>query len=211
MPLIYCLSCKVPSETKNLHTVTAKNGRKMLKGTCVFCGREKAQFIKGKQKGGQLLEHTGLESIKEMPKRRGQRGGRTILDKLLDSGNLPELHYISPFTGKRHGFTGPGTKLRGPSGRLKPGTDTPHEWSKPVNRVDEEALKHDLAYEKFTKHEDRKRADNEMISALDRIRGDSKAPFSERGDAFIVGGFMKLKRLLGLGKKRKKKIKRVKQ
>ena len=205
MVLIYCVKCKKKTETQGEKKAVAKNGKPMLQGICAVCGTKKTVFVKGKQKGGQLLPHTGLEAIKEMPKvmrrGRGQKGGRTILDRLLDSGKLPELHYISPFTGKKHQFTGPGTKLRQ---RLKAGTNIPHEWSKPVNRIDELALQHDLDYEKFEKHEDRKKADNRMIEALDKIRGDRKAPFSERGDAFIVGGMMKLKRLLGLGKKKRR-------
>jgi coat protein VP1 len=46
-----------------------------------------------------------------------------------------------------HNFTGPGTRL---DLRLKNDdtihTDTPKEWSKPVNRVDEAAYVHDLRY-----------------------------------------------------------------
>lgn len=43
----YCVKCKAKKEIKDESTVTTKNGRKALKGTCPDCGRGMYKFIKG--------------------------------------------------------------------------------------------------------------------------------------------------------------------
>ena len=61
--------------------------------------------------------------------------GRGVVNKLIN--NLPfEMHLPG------HNFTGPGTNLKK---RLKPNLE-PHEWSKPINRVDKAAYNHDVCY-----------------------------------------------------------------
>lgn len=68
--------------------------------------------------------------------------GRGLANKLVN--NLPfEAHLPG------HSFTGPGTKL---DRRLNPDL-TPKEWSKPINRVDDSAYRHDLCY---ARHRDTK-------------------------------------------------------
>src|SRR4051794_19672205 len=91
---IYCIKCQSKTDTDNVKDSVSKNGRKMIKGKCKDCGQGKSQFVGRAEKA----------------EKTGQKGG-SFLDKLINSGKLPELHYISPFTGKRHNFTGPGTKL----------------------------------------------------------------------------------------------------
>ena len=42
---MYCVKCKRHTTTNNVETVTTKNGRKMLRGTCEECGKIKTQFV----------------------------------------------------------------------------------------------------------------------------------------------------------------------
>jgi hypothetical protein len=138
---------------------------------------------------------------KTAKKTKKQRGG-SFLDKLINSGKLPEMHFRGFDSGfKPYSFAGPFTKL---DKRIDSKTKEPLANSKPVNRVDKAAYYHDLAYENMKDHESRKHADNAMIDDLDMIRKDKKARWQERADATIVGLFMKGKRLLGLGKKKQK-------
>lgn len=44
--LSYCLRCKDQTETIDPQNIIAKNGRKMIKGTCKMCGAMKSRFIK---------------------------------------------------------------------------------------------------------------------------------------------------------------------
>ena len=64
-----------------------------------------------------------------------------------------------------HQFTGPGTRL---DEKLNP-DDTPKEKYKPINRIDQAALKHDIIYRDNKDIKTRHEADREMIKELDSI------------------------------------------
>jgi len=161
------------------------NGRACNQGQCKVCHSKKSCMAKGSgpRRGG------GKRPVK---------GKGFFNDTVLP--NLPELHYISPFSGKRYNFAGPGTRLDKRLDHNK--QPLPH--SIPVNDVDKSAYHHDLAYEKYSDINSRRFADNVMIDELSRIRKDSKNyGRNTRADAALVGLFMRGKRFLGLGKKRK--------
>ena len=42
---MYCVKCKIRTETNNIETFTSKNGRPMHRGICAACGKVKTQFI----------------------------------------------------------------------------------------------------------------------------------------------------------------------
>ena len=73
-----------------------------------------------------------------------------------------------------HNFTGPGTKL---DKRLN-ADGTPKRWSKPVNRVDDAAYRHDLAYAGTA---NRIETDRKMIKELDDISNPTLRERIERG------------------------------
>lgn len=64
-----------------------------------------------------------------------------------------------------HNFTGPGTKL---DKRLN-SDGSPKFWSRPVNRVDRAAYRHDLAYARHSDTAKRIAADKKMLIELDNI------------------------------------------
>ena len=75
-----------------------------------------------------------------------------------------------------HNFTGPGTKL---NKRLNP-DGTPKSWSKPVNRVDSAAYRHDLAYATHSDAASRIAADRKMINELEKnAQSDAKGANGE--------------------------------
>lgn len=209
---IYCVKCKEKTDTVGEKKAVMGNGRQAIKGKCKVCGTNKTQFVAGKQKGGM---YNGTTQRTELPpdSYKSIMKLQPITKKMVGKGffndyimpRLPELHYISPFTGKKHNFTGPGTKL---SKRIDPKTKKPLPNSQPVNEVDKTAYLHDLAYDEFPDLQRRKIADNVMIEDLDSIRKDGKLNWKTRADALLVGGVMKLKRMLGLGKKKKKRVRR---
>ena len=91
----------------------------------------------------------------------------------------------------KHSFTGPGTRLD-----LRLNEDlTPKEFSKPINRVDEAAYKHDIKYMDDSK-EARQQADIEMIEELQTIPNPT---FREKVERAIVIPILKTKKFLGLG------------
>ena len=95
-----------------------------------------------------------------------------------------------------HNFTGPGTRL---SQRLN-ADGTPKPWSRPINRVDEAAYRHDLCY---AKHKDTAArnsiCDKTMLASLDAIPNPTAR---ERLDRSIVRPIIGTKKRFGLGIKK---------
>ena len=108
---------------------------------------------------------------------------------------LPGLPWTK-FKGEKHlpghNFTGPQTNL---SKRLEADGKTPKADSKPVNRVDEAAMYHDIAYRDAGEDLEKKHeADREMIKHLDNIKDPT---FKERVERFFVKKAMQTKLKLG--------------
>jgi hypothetical protein len=102
------------------------------------------------------------------------------------------LNSVLPFEKHLPGmrYCGPGTRLElrlDENGKPLPGNE-------PIDRVDEAALKHDLAYSKSNELKDRNKADKQMLHDL----YDIEAPTcSERFERCIVVPIMLLKSLIG--------------
>lgn len=170
MDQLYCVKCRGRTETRDIQNVVSKNGKPMLRGVCVVCGKKKTQFVK-KSEGGDLV--STLNAVSSNIK--------------LPWGKFPgELHLPG------HSFTGPGTKL---NLRLNP-DGTPKDWSKPVNRVDEAAYAHDLAYAKHSDTASRIAADRVMLNELDKI---TNPTIRERIERSIVKPIISTKASLGFG------------
>ena len=121
------------------------------------------------------------------------RGGKLDIQQL--ASKLPGFPW-SKYAGEKHflnhNFTGPGTNLEA---RLNP-DGTPKEDSKPVNRIDEAAYKHDLAYRDSQDLAIRHEADRNMISTMENIPNPT---FREKLDRLVVLPIMKAKIKLGIG------------
>lgn len=121
------------------------------------------------------------------PKKKGGDVVSGISDLLGKVGlELPELHMPG------HNFTGPGTDLK----RRLDKNDKPRKWSKPINRVDETALHHDLCYRD---NPDRTACDKKMLSELDNIPNPT---LRERAERVLVKGVIGTKAKLGIGKEK---------
>jgi Phospholipase A2-like domain/Domain of unknown function (DUF5679) len=145
---MYCLNCKIITETINPSNSVTKNNRNMLKGIFADCGRIKCQFVKSSVvpavAGGDLVG---------------------MLNTISKNFQLP----LQMFPGELHvpgmNFAGPGTRLEY---RLND-YGTPKQFSLPVDRVDQAAYYHDLAYNIHKDTENRNIADREMLQQLDSI------------------------------------------
>ena len=87
-------------------------------------------------------------------------------------------------------YCGPGTKL---DEKLNP-DDTPKPGCEPVDRVDEAALRHDVAYRNHSDFRNRNKADKEMIHDLLNIE---RPTCRERCERCFVLPIMFVKRLIG--------------
>jgi hypothetical protein len=78
-------------------------------------------------------------------------------------GCLPSKeYYLRTLSFRRYNFCGPNIKL---ADRLNPDR-TPQEWSKPINKIDEICIRHDIGYRNGSKRE----ADETMFHELKGLR-----------------------------------------
>ena len=52
---MYCLNCRRVTETENIATATSRNGRLMMRGQCITCGKTMIQCAKKGANGGSFL------------------------------------------------------------------------------------------------------------------------------------------------------------
>ena len=93
-------------------------------------------------------------------------------------------------------FAGPGTNL---DKRLT-STDAYQDWSKPVDRVDNAAYHHDLAYKYFNDKQTRNLADKMMLEEMNSIQNPTQREINERK---IIEPIISPKAKFGLGVKKK--------
>ena len=144
---IYCLKCKTKTDTLEIEQNKSRNNRLMLQGKCALCGTTKSRFASAKESA------SGNCSF------RAEGKGWT---------DLPfELHPQVSLT-KRYSFVGPGTKL---NKRLDENKN-PLSHSKPVNKLDEIAMNHDICYEKYSDTKERNKICDKKM--LDDIKSNRK-------------------------------------
>ena len=169
---MYCVKCRRQTESLNVEKIIAKNGRSMLRGTCKICEKTKTRFI-ASNAGGDLVDS---------------------LNSVTRNIKLPWAKYPGEMHLPGHSFTGPGTRL---DLRLNP-DGTFKESSKPIDRVDQAAYNHDLAYAAFPDIKNRNVADRTMVNELDDIKNPT---LRERVERAIVKPILKTKSHFGLGLK----------
>ena len=147
---IYCLKCKTKTDTLEIKQIKSKNNRLMLQGKCVLCGTTKSTFGSCPKAESRFIS----------AKQEGKEGkGWT---------DLPfELHPPVSLT-KRYSFVGPGTKLN----KRLDSNKNPLPHSKPVNKLDEIAMNHDICYEKYPDTKERNKICDKKM--LDDIKSNKK-------------------------------------
>ena len=120
------------------------------------------------------------------------RGGD--IQKILGSSKIsfPWSKYKNELHLPFYNFAGPGTALE----KRLDENDMPLENSKPINRVDAAAYKHDLAYRDHSDIKSRHAADKEMITELDNIENPT---FKERVARMFVKKILQAKMAIGQG------------
>ena len=188
---MYCVKCKRNTDTLDLHHAVSKNNRNVLKGTCSVCGTTKSQFTAGAK-----------------PASSGETKGGDLTNTINRFTSKIKLPWAK-FPGEMHvpgmNFAGPGTNLD----KILTSTDAYQEWSKPVNRVDNAAYHHDLAYKYFNDKQTRNLADQMMLEEMNSIQNPTQKEIRERK---IIETIISAKAKFGLGvptKNSKKKYERT--
>ena len=145
----------------------------MLKGKCVLCGTNKSTFGK-LTKGGRPSD------------------GSTFTSYLKEGKGWTDLPFELHSPGYQ--FLGPGTKL---NKRLDENKNSlPH--SKPINKLDEIAMNHDICYEKYPNTKERNKiCDKEMVNDIKKNKKTTSINewIMRRAAKNIIGA----KKVLGLG------------
>ena len=88
---MYCLKCRRVTETENITSATSKNGRLMMRGQCITCGKTKTQIVKKGAAGGSFLNTLVNNLTFEMHlARHNLTGPGTKLHKRLNSDGMPK-------------------------------------------------------------------------------------------------------------------------
>lgn len=178
---MYCVKCKSKTETVDVQNAVSKNGRPMLRGKSVVCSTTKTQFVKASAASeGDLV---------------------SSLSKVTSGIKLPWAKYPGEMRLPGMNFAGPGTRLD-----LRLNTNcTPKDTSKPVDRVDETAYRHDMAYAAFPDTKTRNVADRVMVSELNEIPNPT---LRERVERAVIKPILSTKANFGLGVKVPKKVRK---
>ena len=166
-----------------------------LKIFCKICNKEISKNQKARhEKSKKHLRNSGSANISNLKQGgdnlQSSSGGdlQTISSKLP---GFPWAKYKGEHHLPGHNYTGPGTRL---DIRLDE-NNIPKPGEEPINRVDQSALKHDIAYNN-PNIRDRQKADIDLIQDLNEIKNPT---FRERLDKAIVKNVMKAKILVGGG------------
>lgn len=139
-----------------------------------------------------------LDSKREKKKFVMRHGGRGILNNILNSGYLKNMHI--PFDHdengriRSHNFTGPGTDLKRRlvyDSNLNP-IGVKNKYL-PINKLDLGALYHDIAYLKHKDVESRNIADRELARVSHEILQDPNATRLNAFNAALVNNIMNYK------------------
>ena len=146
----------------------------------LFADREKNQFV--------ALTQVATTSV-------ATTNGGDLVNSINSATNKVKLPWAK-FPGEMHlpgmNFADPGTNL---DERLT-STDAYKEWGKPVDRVDNAAYHHDLAYKYLTDKAGRNKADQMMIEEMDALKNPTMRERIERG---IIKPIISTEEKFGLG------------
>jgi Domain of unknown function (DUF5679)/Phospholipase A2-like domain len=179
--LMYCVRCKLKTDSINVTQTLTSNNRKMLKSICSVCGSKKSTFIKNDSTGagiGDILIN-GISKIGELhlPADKGE---------YVTNGSFNNK--------QKYSYCGPGTKY---DQRVKEGYNG-------INELDSMCKLHDKFYNENQDTQSRNISDIALAHRANEIANDSRFDSTQRRDAKLVDLIMKNKARFGLGLKASK-------
>ncbi|MFA5522621.1 MAG: hypothetical protein WDA28_12805 [Castellaniella sp.] len=205
-PMINCFgkNCRLKTENVDVEDYVMKNGGIGRRARCAVCGGKKHVIVRGPKTG-----RAGARGLAKLAAKQATVDGDGVFNTMLNKLPMPEMHMVDMSRGwpRKHSFTGPYTKLH----KRLDENDQPLPHSKPINRVDQSAYHHDLAYRDHSDTASRHVADRKMLADMDAIIADPSTGFHERAQARTVKGLIGSKVRFGMGgakpavKKRAKK------
>jgi len=189
---IYCLKCKVKTETTNVTESKTKNNRYITKGVCSLCGRNKSVFVCMRACAADIASSSSATAND------AASGEGFSFNNLINS--LPiELHQFAE-TGEnipggsfndqqKYSYCGPGTRYEQ---RIR-------EGYKGINELDSMCKLHDQFYNENINTQRRNLSDEALAYRADQIAANQNLDTAQRKDAKFLSGVMRTKARLGLG------------
>ena len=174
---IFCLKCKIKTETNELTAIVFRNGVPAVKGKCAVCGTLKFRITTRSASGGSLVNSL----LNKLPMPEMHLG----LPKSVQSEFRPAGSFNNS---AKYSYCGPFTKLQQ---RLNQGY-------KGVNKLDEACQQHDIAYATSSDVRNRNKADDILANKASQIVMESDTPDYEKQDARLVTGIMATKSRFGM-------------
>ena len=194
---IYCLKCKIKTDTNDITRTKTKNNRNLIRGNCSICGNNKSVFVSGEHHEPSKKHATVV-------------GGGFSLNNFIN--DLPiELHQFAckgenvpggSFNDQqKYSFCGPGTRYEQ---RIR-------EGYKGINELDKMCKLHDQFYNENKDTKQRNISDIALAHRADEIANNLNFDETQRKDAKFISGIMKTKAYLGFGLNDKKSSKNGKR
>lgn len=172
---MHCLKCKQKTDSINITEVISKNNRRMLKGTCSYCGSKKSSFIKnttGKGIGDTIIKAIGKVGELHLPATKGE---------YVPNGSFNNQQNYS--------YCGPGTKYE----------QRVREGYQGINELDRMCKLHDQFYNENPDTQSRNISDDALAHRANEIANDLQFDEEQRRFSRIVAEIMKYKVRFGLG------------
>lgn len=170
---VHCRTCKKTTEHSGEIKMGPAARAPRLTGKCCSCSSPCSRFI-----SREVATGAGFNAVAAL--NRAIPGEKHM--------RLPSRKF------KKASFIGPGTRL---DLRLDK-NDKPVRGSEPLNKLDEEAMAHDISYRDGASMDDIKRADEELVRGAREIINSSPS-FLERGEARAVEKIISSKLRFGVG------------
>ena len=89
---IFCLKCKLKTNSRNVEISTTKNNKSLLKAICTICGCKKCQFMTSKstKSGGDIVEPIGKYVGEVHPFGDNYLGPGTKFKERIQRGDKPK-------------------------------------------------------------------------------------------------------------------------
>ena len=187
--LMYCVRCKLKTDSLNLTQSITKNKRKMLKSICSVCGSKKSTFIKSDITG----EGIGDAIINGIGKYVGELHLPATKGEYVPNGSFNNL--------QKYSYCGPGTKY---DQRVREGYNG-------INELDCMCKLHDQFYNEHRDTQSRNISDIALAHRADEIANDPRYDNEQRSAAKFVALLMESKAKFGLGIKTSKHSKNLKK
>ncbi len=202
----YCMRCRSHTNGLNGSVHKTLHNRIRIASHCKECGCNQSMFI-----SNPTMKGKGIDFVNFLNNNPITRDVEFHLPLVDEHGEFRKASYLGPNTNLEKRISNLNELVSMDVNDIsKDKVEFTNSSAKPVNKLDELAMIHDLKYTIADKENDKKKrlqikhsADKIMSKKAWDIVGDKKQPITTRGEALLVSGVLKAKQKIGLGVKKR--------